>query len=344
MHYKNILIYYFSGTGNSKNVAQWISVIASKYNIDYQIISIASAFQQTIQKPTPESLIIFISPIHGFNYPPIVLKFLARFPKGTNNIVLMNTRAGMLIGKYITPGLSGIAFYLASLILKTKGYSIKGMQAVDMPSNWISVHPGLNDRTVKFLHQKNKERVQAFAEKILNKKSSFKAVREIIQDLAVAPISILYFIAGRFVIAKTYYASKKCNHCNLCITSCPVKAIKQVDNRPYWTFRCESCMHCMSYCPQKAIETSHGFTALLGIIFSFLCTPLLYASLSLLGINVTNEIFKSVIETILFLMLQLFWYRLLHFLLRFSFFEKLMVYTSLTKFKFWGRRYKALND
>ncbi len=37
-------------------------------------------------------------------------------------------------------------------------------------------------------------------------------------------------------------------------------------------------------------------------------------------------------------------HRIIHYLMRFKIFERLMVYTSLTKFKFWGRRYKALKE
>ena len=72
-----------------------------------------------------------------------MLNFLIHFPKGRNKVLLINTRAGMLIGKWITPGLTGIAFYFSALVLKLKGYSIKAMFPVDLPSNWISVHPGL---------------------------------------------------------------------------------------------------------------------------------------------------------------------------------------------------------
>jgi flavodoxin len=39
--YKKIIIYYFSGTGNSRNVAVWLSQVAEENNIESQIINIA---------------------------------------------------------------------------------------------------------------------------------------------------------------------------------------------------------------------------------------------------------------------------------------------------------------
>ena len=152
--FKKIIIYYFSGTGNSRNVAKWMVAVLQEYQVECTPVNIAQIDRKGLTAPEPESLIIFLSPIHGFNYPPIMLNFITHFPRGKNKVVLMNTRAGMLIGKFITPGLTGIAFYLSALILLLKGFSIKAILAVDMPSNWISVHPGLNDRTVKFLHEK----------------------------------------------------------------------------------------------------------------------------------------------------------------------------------------------
>jgi ferredoxin len=289
-------------------------------------------------------LVAFVSPIHGFNYPPVMLNFLVHFPKGPNKVLLMNTRAGMLIGKWITPGLTGVAFYFAALILKLKGYSIKAMFPVDLPSNWISVHPGLNERTVKYLHERNQEKVYRFARKVLAGGSDFRGFREIIQDTLIAPISLGYYFMGRFFFSKTYYASADCDNCDLCIRSCPVKAIKKVDNRPFWTFNCESCMHCMSSCPKRAIETAHGSVLVIAVLSSLVFTGLFYDYFELLFFDIEHTFLGFVLESALFLGILAVWYRLLHFAMRFRIVERMVVYTSLTKYKFWGRRYKALKN
>ena len=340
--YKKLLIYYFSGTGNSRNVAYWIAKKAEERNIEVTLINIGQTGRRSIQPLPEEALVIFISPVHGFNYPPVMLKFIASFPRGKNKVVLMNTRAGMLMKKWITPGLTGIAFYFSALLLILKGYTIKGMQPVDMPSNWISVHPGLNERTVKFIHDKIKGRIDVFTEKILSGQSSFIVFREIIQDALIAPIAILYFFIGRFFLAKTYYASSNCDNCGVCIKNCPIKAIIEVDKRPFWTYHCESCMHCMGNCPKNAIETAHGFAFGIWAIYSFVLLVLFYKYFALLFFPLKNEAIRFLIETSIFLSATILGYRLMHYLLRFKYFEKIVVYTSLTKYKFWGRRYKAL--
>jgi Pyruvate/2-oxoacid:ferredoxin oxidoreductase delta subunit len=343
MAYRKVVIYYFSGTGNSCKVAEWFSLVATENGIGSEIISIAKTGKKLVEPPEEGALVVFISPIHGFNYPPIMLRFLMRFPKGKNRIVLMNTRAGMLIGKFITPGLTGIAFFLSSLILFLKGYSIKAILPVDMPSNWISVHPGLNTHTVKYLHERNKERVEVFARKILQGKSCFKALIEV-YDILLAPIALGYFLVGRFFFAKSYYASRDCDDCGLCIKECPVHAIIKVDNRLFWTLNCESCMKCMSNCPKKAIETGHGFIAVFVYAFSTFLLVGFYKYFNAHIFPIENAPLKMVVESALFIALLIVWYRLVHWMLRFRLAERIIVFTSLTKYKWWGRRYKALKN
>lgn len=340
--YRKLEVYYFSGTGNSENVAKWMADIAREMDMDVGLINIAAIDRMSIPPPDKAALLAFVSPVHGFNYPPVMLSFIRRFPKGTNSILLMNTRGGMRIGEWNTPGISGVTFYLSGLILKLKGYKIKAMFPVDLPSNWMSVHPGLNARTVKFLHDRNQEKVHRFARIVFAGGRDFRGVREIIQDTMMAPIALGYYLVGRFFLAKTYYASSDCDQCGLCIRSCPVQAIKMVDSRPFWTFRCESCMHCMSHCPKRAIETAHGSMIVLWLLSSVVFSGIFHSRFKEWFFDVENPFAGFMLESALFLGLLAVWYRLMHYAMRFKLVERLVVYTSLTKYKFWGRRYIAL--
>lgn len=343
MSYYAINIYYFSGTGNALQVSRWIKDLSIEKSIECELFDISITDISSMIRPSNNTLIIFISPIHGFNYPPIMLNFLFKFPKGNNEVLLMNTRAGMRIGKIATPGLTGIAFYYAGIILRAKGYHIRGVLPVDMPSNWISVHPGLNTYTILFLHRKMKERVIKGMSRILVGKKYFRAPIESVLDIAVMPISLGYYFVGRFIFAKTYFSSSACNDCDLCVEGCPVHAITKVDGRPYWTFKCESCMKCMSNCPKQAIETAHGSIAIVSVLFTSVLVVLFYAFFDHYFFKIENKWLEFIIESVLFLVILAIWYRLIHFLMRFKPIERFVVYTSLTKYRFWGRRYKAQN-
>ena len=207
--YKKIKIYYFSGTGNAERISMWIQKFALSENIDCQLIDI-SKNDTGNQNSGSDTLIIIISTIHGFNFPKITLDFIRHLPKGINDIVLMNTRGSVRIGKIATPGLTGIAFILASAILRSKGYRITGQIPFDMPSNWISIHPALSEKSVKIIHEKNYFLTERYSRKIFAGESTFVSRRDLIQDILISPISLGYYIAGRFFLAKSYYASVNC--------------------------------------------------------------------------------------------------------------------------------------
>lgn len=338
--YNKILILYFSGTGNSKQVAMWISEVAAEKSLECILFNISQTDISKLETLDPDALIIIISPIHGFNYPKITLDFIRHFPAGKNKIVLMNTRAGMKIGSFVTPGLTGIAFIVSSLILKLKGYKIVGQIPFDMPSNWISLHPALRENAVKFIHKKIYSRVKKHTEKIFSGKNDFWALRDLVQDILISPIAVAYYLVGRFALAKTFYASYKCDNCDVCIKQCPVKAIEKVNDHPYWTFKCESCMKCMNSCPKRAIETGHGFFALVVYLVSILSSVIIVPFLSF---GSSNGLIKFTLNNLLLLVLLFGLYYLQHFVLKKKIIRKLISITSLTYYKFWGR-YKSIPD
>ena len=339
-------IFYFSGTGNAKNVAQWIGQAAEIKDVDIEINDIAKLKNR--QKPTVDQNIVigFVSPTHGFNYPPIMMHFVMRMPKANGNkVFLINTRAGMKLGKYFLPGLSGIALLLSAIVLLLKGYKIIGMQSIDLPSNWISIHPGIRESVVESIYIRRKKDTQKFAEKILSGKRVYKPLFDIVQDLLISPIAILYYLFGRFGLAKTFIASSDCTKCGLCIKQCPVKAIRWVDKRPFWSYKCESCMKCMNACPARAIETAHGY--FVGILV-FAKSVVIYQLYSRLAIsqyfhNILPDGLVSlvllVINFVMYFIILVVSYYVLHYLMRIKFIERIIVYTSFTSYKFW-RRYK----
>lgn len=337
---RDTAIFYFSGTGNAKQIALWFAEFAFKKNVNCQTFNIPKTDIKTIETLSSETLIVIISPIHGFNFPKITLNFIKHFPKGKNNIVLMNTRAGMKIGRFVTPGLTGIAFFFSTLVLKRKGYKIVGQIPFDMPSNWISIHPALNENAVKFLHEKNYCRVEKHSDKIFMGKPDFLSNRDIIQDVLISPVALTYYLAGRYAFAKSFYASIYCDNCGLCVKQCPVKALIIINNRPFWTFKCESCMQCMNSCPKNAIESAHGLFAFISIVSSIVTSYLLSNALK---INNQTGFVRLLIFTIIFFTLLWILYRFQHLLIKSKFIGKLISFTSLTHYKFWGR-YKSIPD
>lgn len=340
----DLTIYYFSGTGNARNVAQWIANVFKNKGKQTEILDIAKLPSRQVGKVN-SALIGIIGPTHGFNFPPILLHFIFRFPRSKGQKVFINnTRAGMKMGKFFLPGLSGMTLWIAAIVLIIKGYRIQSLRSVDLPSNWISLHPGLKQKVADSIYEHRKIEVEKYAHKLLKGKGAYKAFRGLLPDLFIAPIAILYYLIGRFVLAKTFYASSACNQCGLCVKQCPVKAIKWVDNRPYWKYTCESCMRCMNACPTRAIETAHGVMGVLLILFYIVFLGLIpYQDFKIwLGNNLPQGLdlmVSALLSGFGFIVVYLLFYHLLHFAIKISWVEKMIVYSSLTKHKAW-RRFK----
>lgn len=349
-HYDNLLIIYYSGTGNSKRVSEWIVQEAQNYGLKTHISSYHQFNPDNIAGFEGKTLIGFFSATHGFNMPHSMLKFLFRFNllKGSDGFI-GNTRAGMKLSKLFLPGLSGIAMYFPALILFFKGYKIKAMYPVDLPSNWISLHPGIRRKVVDSMVEHYEQLTKKFASKVLSGKRIFlKSFVLLPLDLLVAPIALGYYFVGRFILAKTFIANYNCNNCGICVEQCPTKSIILEHNRPYWKFTCESCMKCMNYCPQRAIETAHSMVFIILLALSIFVNPYLsdkVTDMVALWFNQSRVAFESFYFVVRWsVVLVSFWggYRLLHYLMRFPNINKIITYTTLTTWKFW-RRYKIPN-
>ena len=116
--WNSLYIYYISGTGNARKSSEWIADEASKRGLKTVVQQIDRL--ENIAMPSAEDrpLVGFAFPTHGFNAAPIMLKFIAGFPRGlSKEIFLLNTRAGMKLSKLFMPGLTGVALILPAFIL-----------------------------------------------------------------------------------------------------------------------------------------------------------------------------------------------------------------------------------
>ncbi len=346
-NFDKIILHYFSGTGNAKFVTEWIEQVAREKGLTTLIINIGNNEKVNIETITKNSIIGYCYPTHGFNAPPIVLKYLWHYCKSkySNKFFVVNTRAGMKMNKIFTPGINGLALLLPTLMLWIKGYKLIGYRSIDLPSNWISLHPGLKEKVVNSIFVRCKKITNKFALKILGGRKSTPGAWWLPIDLAFLPISAGYYFYARFILSKTFIATSNCNNCGLCIEKCPVKAIELVSGKPYWNHSCESCMKCMNNCPTRAIETPHGFTSIIWW-FSFAILPILITKMIT---NLTNyKGFKfEIVYNGLFIFLSILVifgsYDFLHRLMKIKAINNIIKYTSLTSYGFW-RRYKAPNN
>jgi len=343
----SLYIYYISGTGNARLASNWIADEAQKRGMKTVIQQIDRLENIIMPSEEEKPLIGFAFPTHGFNAAPIMLRFMAGFPRGLGKeIFLVNTRAGMKLYKIFMPGLSGIALVMPAFILWLKGYKCIGFRPVDLPSNWIPLHPGIRKKVIESIIARCEPIVRRFANKIISGKRVYRGLFSLPVDLLISPIAAGYYLGGRFFLSKTFIANSDCNNCGLCIKECPTSSIIYVRNRPYWKLTCESCMRCLNSCPQRAIEAAHGMAAGIMILITSVNTWLLMRIIDSLGIAPEAWWWKVLSQFIMIgvmIAVATVVYLIMHFAMGFKPVRFLVRYTSLTTIPGW-RRYRYLKD
>jgi len=298
--YENAIFYFMTGTGNSYRAATWMGEEAKANGADVCLYAIEEAQPKSEIKSNAKQLIGFIFPTHGFTAPWKVIHFALLLPRRIKtHAFVVATRAGSKIGSSFFPGLEGTACYLIAFILFLKGYSVRGIMGLDMPSNWMALHPGFHPKTAEPIIARAKIRITRFMEEILANRYYITGIIPFILGLCLLPISFGYLVFGRFFLAKIFFASNRCNGCGLCAQNCSFQAIKMLGDykpRPYWTFLCESCMRCMAFCPKQAIEAGHSWAFIFFyILHSVIMPPMLYLCYQIIeskpGLAILNHSF-----------------------------------------------------
>jgi ferredoxin len=347
LRYSDATLFYMTGTGNSFRAATWMAQSLRNAGIAADVIQVQEATRPCgEERGGVKSMLGIVFPTHGFTAPWGIMRFAAGLPRGGGrHALVVPTRAGMRVGGVYTPGMEGTAGYLIALILLLKGYRVRGVVGLDMPSNWMSLHSGLKAESVAGIISRAEARTGRVIATLLEGGRLFRPGSwvQLLFGLALLPVSAGYLLVGRFFFAKLFFANLRCNGCGICGAHCPNQAIRMLGRtraRPYWTFDCESCMRCMGYCPEQAIEAGHS----LGVI-------LYYASIVPVSVFLFDELGGSLpwlagkgdtwigwlVQYPYTLLSFYLAYLLIHRLIRIPLFNRLFTYTTLTQFY---RRYR----
>lgn len=268
MRQSKIVFYVYSGTGNSRRVAVWAAEVAEARGLDAEILSITSEreAEQTRDIVDGDNVawIVVVTPTHGFTAPEGTLRAVLRMPGCPSRkvpVLVMATRGATRIGPWYLPGFEGSATLLLGAILALKGYRVRGLVGIDMPSNWTALHSGLAPDAVAAILDRARIRTTAWTDAVLGGERRPIDLVTLLVGLLLLPVSLGYLLVGRRFLGKLFFASERCTGCGLCAAHCPHGAIEMRGppdhRRPYWTTRCQSCMRCMAYCPEQAVEANH---------------------------------------------------------------------------------------
>jgi ferredoxin len=345
MPYRNTVIYFLSGTGNSYRVSTWIERVGQEKGSNTTVVPIDKAEPGKEIKDESDNLLGIVTPTHGFTAPWQMLKFVWRLPRvKRTHAFCVATRAGLKFGRIFPPGISGSGTFLIALILRLKGYRVKGVMSVDMPSNWFSLHPIQCLENLEAIITRAENKTIQFTGSIFSNCRVWftrNNVYEIVCGIVLSPISVLYLFIGRFFLAKLFFANTNCDGCGICAKNCSVGAIKmwgKENPRPFWKYNCESCMRCAAFCPHDAIEAGHSWGVVLYFISAVPVSFYVFAWLgkSIPGTAHLNGYWLGEILDLAYFYPAIFGaYILFQVLLRVPAINMFFTYTTLTHY--WGR-------
>lgn len=345
--YKNAVIYFWSGTGNSYRISTWMGKIAERHGINTRVLSIDRSSPAEETKGGHDSLMGIVFPTHGFTAPWHMLKFVWNLPHSSStHAFCVTTKAGLKFGPVVIPGISGSATFIIALILRLRGYNVRGALSVDMPSNWYSLHPIQSRKSHEAIIHRAEHTVARFMERILPKSKVWFTINnlyEITWGILLSSISIGYLLIGRFFLAKLFFPNAHCDGCGVCAAYCAVGAIKmwgKVNPKPFWKYNCESCMRCAAFCPQNAIEAGHSW----GVILYFVAgVPISAQIFSWLGGHISGvENWEGywvgdILDLAYYYPAIALSYYVFSALIRIPAINWIFTHTTMTHLSFWGR-------
>jgi formate hydrogenlyase subunit 6/NADH:ubiquinone oxidoreductase subunit I len=244
------MIFYFSGTGNTLWAAEQLAQITGE-----SLISIADAmhmhqFEYTLQ---PDERIGFCFPVHGWQPPMIVRRFIRHLliDKVEGHFCYAVCTCGDTVAKAIN---------ILQKELGRKGLHAESCFSLIMPESYVAL-PLMDVDTKSNELRKKKEaadKLPDIAQLIINRKRD-------VNQLTEGPIPYFFtYVIGHFfnrhmISDKPFRVDEdSCMKCGRCAHACPVGDIIGIKGEiPVWKHEpdlCTMCMTCYHHCPQHAIQ------------------------------------------------------------------------------------------
>lgn len=235
---KKNVIFYFSGTGNSYQVAKNLSSELT----NCEVINMANNSSGNLDDADSVGIVF---PTYFWGTPNIVKKFISEIKISKETYIYAIATCG---------GTPGASLNQIDDILKMQGKGLDAGFFILMPENYILLYNADSPDKQEALFKKEKDKIINIAEVIRTREhKSFEHSKYFIDRLLGKQIN-------QFVVRKYptkdygFVVSDACVSCGRCQKVCSVENLKMVDGKPEWQHHCEFCMGCLQSCPKSAIN------------------------------------------------------------------------------------------
>ncbi len=232
-------LFYFSGTGNSRVIAQ-----ALAGRLQARCMSMAKSAEVESSWLTATDAVGFVFPVHMFGVP----RFVERFIQDRANL------AGRYVFAVATyAGLAGGTMNRLEKLVTRLGGQLSGGFVIPMPNSYIPLGGPPPTEVQAQLFLASHEKVEQIATYVQARQQGTVARG---RGLVTVLTGLAHNLASTQVstMDKSFRVNETCNSCGLCQQLCPVGNIVLQNDHPEWRHHCEQCFACLQWCPQQAIQ------------------------------------------------------------------------------------------
>ena len=233
------MIVYYTGTGNSRYVAQRFAAALGDDLI---------TANECIRNDTPADLHsdrpwVFVSPTYGWQIPHIFADFLRRGRFTGSRKAYFVMTCGSEIGN---------ANKYNRDLCAEKAISCMGTAQIVMPENYIAMFSAPQADEARQIVAKAESGIDR-AITAIQANQPFAPTRNNLYDRFMSgPVNPIFY--KFFVKADAFTVSDACIGCGQCAKRCPMNNVAIKNGTPVWGRNCTHCMACICYCPVSAIE------------------------------------------------------------------------------------------
>lgn len=231
---KNI-IYYFSGTGNSLNVAVQIAKALGNTRI-------IPMRDDASEVPAKDAEVIgFTFPVHHWCLPQHAKDFLENLEVNPDAYIFAVATSG---------GLPVNVLVDFKNLMAKKGVKVDYSRAHITMSTYVAVYePYLEKgRTLEGVEEDLEDIVKEVVARTHNAEPKKTIVKEFLRIFEK-------YLTGSLVDQdKNFNVNEDCNSCGICEKVCISRNIEMRDGRPHFKNDCSQCMSCIVFCPKYAIN------------------------------------------------------------------------------------------
>lgn len=234
------VICYFSGTGNTRRVVNKFVETFCALGHEAEAIQIDKTEMVNLDEYDTVGIAY---PIHAFNAPELVLKFVKRLQKAKDkkNAYIIKTSGEPL-------WLNNISSLKLKSLLKKKNLIVKNEYHYCMPYNIIFRH---TDKMAYDMWQTAQQLIPIDCKEILDGKEV--KLKNFPFGRFLAWIFRIEYWGGRFN-GKRYKVNDDCVKCGRCVLICPTNNITMENGELKFGKKCMMCMRCSFLCHKNAIK------------------------------------------------------------------------------------------